>query len=147
MELSSGGWVSCSTGSPIGELGIHLLSVYQLTVLWEAGFGFCEFFWWLFQRVCPFHEGWFMSSTAHTTLSVQQFLTQNGMNPVTHPPYSPNLVLSNFFACLFTQVKKVLKEKHFANVKEEKQKMAVALKGIKTNKFKNCFLQGKKMSQ
>ena len=40
---------------------------------------------------------------------------------------------------MFPQVKKVLKGKCFANVEEEKQKMAEALIDIKINKFKNRF--------
>ena len=60
---------------------------------------FSEFFWRLFQHVCPFHEGWFTRIPAHTALSVQQFLTKNGMVPGPHPPYSPDLTPSNFFFC------------------------------------------------
>ena len=60
------------------------------------------------------------------------------------PPYSPNLAPSNFF--LFPRRKKFLKGKHFADVEEVKQKMAEALKGIKTKEFKNCFEQWKKVS-
>ena len=41
-------------------------------------------------------------------------------------------------------MKKALKGKHFADVEEVKQKIAEALKGIKINKFKNCFEQWKK---
>ena len=41
-------------------------------------------------------------------------------------------------------MKKVLKGKHFASVEEVKQKTAEALKGIKIDKFKNCFGQWKK---
>ena len=44
---------------------------------------------------------------------------------------------------MFPWMKKVLKGKCFANVVEVKQKTAEALKGIKINKFKNCFEQGK----
>ena len=39
-------------------------SVYQLILLWEAVFS--EFFWRLFQCICPFHDGWFMCTPAHT---------------------------------------------------------------------------------
>ena len=42
------------------------------------------------------------------------------------------------------QMKQILQRKHFADVEEVKQKMAEALKGIKINKFKNCFEQWKK---
>ena len=44
-----------------------------------------------------------------------------------HPPYSPILAPKIF---LFPRMKKVLKEKCFAHVKEVKQKTAEALKGI-----------------
>ena len=38
-----------------------------------------------------------MSIPALATLSVQQFLTKNGVTPMPHPPYSPDLTLSNFY--------------------------------------------------
>ena len=61
------------------------------------------------------------------------------------PPYSPNLVPSNFFL-LFPWVEKVFKGKRFADVEEVKQKkMAEALKGIKIDEFKNCFELWKKV--
>ena len=41
-------------------------------------------------------------------------------------------------------MKKVLKGKRFADVEEVRHKMEAALKGIKTDKFKNCFKQWKK---
>ena len=49
-------------------------------------------------------------------LTVQQFLTKNGMTPMPHSPYSPNLALSDF---VFS-VKKLLKGKRFADVEEMK---------------------------
>ena len=54
-----------------------------------------------------------------------------------HPPYAPDLTLSNFFVVSLDE--KVLKEKCFAAVKEVKQKMIEALKGIKIDEFKNYF--------
>ena len=85
-----------------------------------------------------------MSAPAHTTLSVQLFLTKNGMTPKPHPPYSPNLTLSDFI--LFPWMKKVLKGRCFADVEKVKEKMAEALKGIKIDEFRNCFEQWKKVS-
>ena len=64
------------------------------------------------------------------------------MTPMLHPPYSPNLVPSDFF--LFPHMKKVLKGKYFVDVEEVKQRMAEALKSIKINKLKHCFEQWKK---
>ena len=76
------------------------VSVCQLVLVWEAALGFSECFWRLFQCICPFHGGWFTSAPVHTTLSGQQFLTKNGMTPVPHLPYSPDLTLSVFFVYL-----------------------------------------------
>ena len=60
-----------------------------------------------------------------------------------HLPCLPDLALREFF--LFPWMKKVLKGKYFANMEGVKQKLAEALKGIKIDKFKNCFEQwGKK---
>ena len=46
--------------------------------------------------------------------------------------------------CFCSPDEKVLKGKHVANMEETKQKTAEALKGIKIDKFKNCFKQWKK---
>ena len=81
-----------------------------------------------------------MSASEHTALSVRQLLTKNGMTPMPHPPYSPDLALSNFFL-LSPQMKKVLKGKLFADMEEVKQKRAEALK---IDRFKHCFEQGKR---
>ena len=64
------------------------------------------------------------------------------MTPMPHPPYSPPLTPNNLFCCL--RMKKVLKRKHLTDVEEVGQKMPESLKGIKINKFKNCFEQRKK---
>ena len=85
-----------------------------------------------------------MSAPARAALSIQHFLTKNYMTPVPHPLYSLDLNLSDFF--LFPQLKKVLKGKYIADVEGVKQKTAGALKGFKTDEFKNCFEQWKKVS-
>ena len=82
-----------------------------------------------------------MSTSAHSSLSVQQFLTKNSMTPVPTLPIHPVLPQVAFFVSL---MKKVLKGKHFANVEEVKQKTAEAPTGIKIDEFKNCFEQWKK---
>ena len=74
-------------------------------------------------------------------LHIQQFLTKNGVTPMPHPPYSPDLTLSNFYFASLDE--KILKGKHFAGVEEMKQKMAEVLKGIKSDEFKSCFEQWK----
>ena len=44
------------------------------------------------------------------------------MPSMSHPSYARDLTLSDFIVCLFPLMKKVPKGKHFANVKEVKQK-------------------------
>ena len=84
-----------------------------------------------------------MSTPSYLALSIQQFLTKNGMTLVPHPPYLLNLSPSNYF--LFPLMKKVLKGKRFANVEEVKQtnKKMPGKKGIKINEFKTILSSGK----
>ena len=90
MKLSSGGRDPCSTGFPyqVSVLGIHLYQCTSWYCCERLCLGSVNFFWRLFQCVCPFHDGGFTSAPAHTTLNVQQFLTKNGMRP-----YSPQATL------------------------------------------------------
>ena len=90
--------------------------------------------WWvIYEHICP-HLLWMFSS-----------FWAKSARPTCAPPslFTPSLPKLLFF-CLFLWMKKVLKGKHFADVKEVKQKMAKALKGIKIDKSKNCFKQWKK---
>ena len=68
-------------------------------------------------------------------LSGQQFLTER------HDPHTPPSPLTQSHPqrlFLLPGMKEVLKGKRCADVKEVKQKMAEALKGIKIDEFKNC---------
>ena len=75
-------------------------------------------------------------------LSIWQFFTKNSMTPVPHLSYSPNLALSDFFF-LFPWMKNVLKEKHFADVEEVKEKTAEASKSTSS---KTVLSSGKNTS-
>ena len=67
--------------------------------------------------------------------------------PKTAWPSCPTLPIlaQNNFCVLFTQMKKCLQGKSFADVEEVKQKTAEALKGINIDEFKHCFEQWKKI--
>ncbi|PNF35638.1 hypothetical protein B7P43_G18390, partial [Cryptotermes secundus] len=83
---------------------------------------------------------WFFhhdNAPAHTALSVLQFLTKNGMTPVPHPPYSPDLAPCDFF--LFPRMKRDVKGKRFADVAEVKEKTTEALSSISKDEFRQCF--------
>ena len=110
------------------------------------------FFFRLFQHICPFHDGWFTSTPAHTALSVQQFLTKTFVWPSMTSVPPPSLFTWSSPEQLFFWFpwwQNVLKGERFASVEKMKQtnkKMAEALKGIKIKEFKHCFGQWKKVS-
>jgi histone-lysine N-methyltransferase SETMAR len=89
--------------------------------LWQSGE------WWLHHDNVP----------AHKALIVKQFLTNNSMIQLQHPPYSPDLTLCDFF--LFARIKRVLKGKRFADVDEAEKKTTEALKCINLQEFQDCF--------
>ena len=62
------------------------------------------------------------------------------MTSMPHPPYLPNLTLSDF---LFPWVKNVIEGNHFASMEEAKQKTVEELKGIKIDKLKTVLCSGK----
>ena len=109
--------------------------------LWLSWFFFEDY-----QHNCPFNDEWLTSAPAHTALSVQQFLTKNGMTSMPYPPYSPDLTPSNFL-CFLKWIKSSKGNVLVMWRKWNKQKMAEALKGFKINEFKHCFEQWKKTSQ
>ena len=55
-----------------------------------------------------------LSAPAHTTLSIQQFLTEKGMTPVPHPPYSCDLSPEGLF--VISPDEKALRGKRFTDV-------------------------------
>ncbi|PNF28730.1 hypothetical protein B7P43_G07777 [Cryptotermes secundus] len=82
------------------------------------------------------------NAPAHTALTVRQFLTSNNMVIVPHPPYSPDLALSDFF--LFPRMKRSLKGKRFRDVDEVKENTLKALNSIQPQEFQHCFEQWQK---
>lgn len=56
------------------------------------------------------------NASAHTAAAILDFLEENHVQLVTHPPYSPDLAPCDFF--LFPQVKRQLKGKQFQGVED-----------------------------
>ena len=131
----------CSTSFPgcVSVLGTHLY-LYPLALLWQTAFS-CSEISKDFQHFCPFQHGWCRSSPARTELSVQQFLTKNGLTPTLHL-LSPDLAQSNIF-CLFLWMKKVLRGKYFTDEEELKQKMEGAPTASKLTWSKTVLSSGK----
>jgi hypothetical protein len=70
---------------------------------------------------------------------VSQFLAGKGISATEHPPSSPDLASADF--CLFPELKRVLKEKRFSDVKDMKSSVKQMLTDIPVQDFKNCFEQ------
>ena len=118
--------------SPQGECSRYpSVSVYHLVVLWEAAFSFSELFL-KTQCVCPFHDGWFMSTPAHWAFS--RFLP---------PSQFTQSHLDQRF--LVSRWKNVSKGNILLMWKRWNKYRAEAPKGIKIDKFKNCLKQWKKV--
>ena len=86
-----------------------------------------------------------MSTPAHTMLSVEQFLTKNGMTPIPHPPYSSDLKPHDFVVVSLDE--KYPQRETFHQCGRGEQKMAEALKGIKIDEFKTGLNSGKSLSR
>ena len=85
---------------------------------------FAHFGWVIYENTCP---QWSERSAV---------FDQKWHDPHAPPSLFTRSCLSNSFV---SQMKKLLKGKHFANLEKVKQKTAEALKGIKIDEFKNCF--------
>jgi histone-lysine N-methyltransferase SETMAR len=77
------------------------------------------------------------NAPCHRSREVNDFLTENGVQVVPHPPYTPDLAPSDFF--LFPKLKKYLRGHIFASEKELKQTVSYYLNRIQETAFKNAF--------
>ena len=102
-------WVGgpCSTGFLLSECSRNpSVSVYQLVVLWEAVFGFREFFWRL--SVCfPIYWRLIYGHTCSHLPECSAVFDQKQHDPCALPsPFIPFCTEWLFFACLFPWTKK-----------------------------------------
>ena len=77
------------------------------------------------------------NASAHTALSVREFLAIKQITVLEHPAYSLDLVPNGFF--LFPKIKEILKGRHFDDIDDIRSNTATALKAIPQNHFQNCF--------
>ena len=86
-------------------------------------------------------SGWLLhhdNASSHTAGIVGTHLKINGINLLSHPPYSPDMAPCDFW--LFFRTKKPMKGKRFSNLDEIKENTAAALNSIPTEEFSNCIL-------
>ena len=77
------------------------------------------------------------NASAHTALSVKQFLVSKEITTLHRPPYSPDLAPCDFF--LFSKLKEILKGTCFQRVEDIKTSMTRHLKTITKEEFSQCF--------
>ncbi|GFW22980.1 mariner Mos1 transposase [Trichonephila clavipes] len=85
--------------------------------------------------------GWLLhedNASAHTALSVKQFLARKNITVMERPPYSSELAPSDYF---FPTVKTRLKGTHFTSVKRIREKTESLLKGHTKSLFQNHYQQ------
>jgi histone-lysine N-methyltransferase SETMAR len=73
----------------------------------------------------------------HTPLKTTEFVTNNNMVIIPHPPYSPDLAPCDF--ALFPKLKMKLKGPRFATVSDIQRESQVVLDSIKENYFHGGF--------
>jgi histone-lysine N-methyltransferase SETMAR len=73
----------------------------------------------------------------HTSLKTTEFVTNNNMVIVPHPPYSPDLTPCDFV--LFPKLNMKLKGRHFETVSDIQRESQAILDSIKENEFHGAF--------
>jgi hypothetical protein len=78
----------------------------------------------------------------HTSLKTREFVTNNNMVMILHPPYSPDLAPCDF--ALFPILKMKLKGRRFETVSDNQRGSRAVLDSIKENDFHGALKRGKK---
>ena len=84
--------------------------------------------WWIL------HHG---NAPSQKAIILNEFLAKNSTNILRQPPYSPDMVLDNFF--LFPKLKLPLRGTRFRSIVDIKENSRWELESIPENAFKKCF--------
>jgi hypothetical protein len=76
------------------------------------------------------------NAPSHTSITVREFLAQNKITTLPHPPYSPDLAPCDFF--LFPKLNTHLKGDHFGAVENIQAAATRALNSISIEDFQHC---------
>jgi transposase len=75
--------------------------------------------------------------TTHTSLKTTEFVTNNNMVIIPHPPYSP--VLAPYDLALFSKLEMKLNGRCFETVSDIQRESQAVLNSIKENDFHGAF--------
>jgi hypothetical protein len=82
---------------------------------------------------------WFLlhnNAPAHQSVLGNDFLTENSVTTMGHPPHSPDRAPSDFY--LFPQLKSAMKARHFCDATDIKN-VSEELKRLAQNGFQVCY--------
>jgi hypothetical protein len=91
------------------------------------------------------NQNWFLhhdNVPTHLSLKTTEFVTNNNMVIVPHPPYSPYLAPCDF--ALFPKLKMKLKGQHFETVSDIQWESQAVRNSLKENDFHGGFEEWKK---
>ena len=74
---------------------------------------------------------------AHSAIRVRQFLIQEMLAVLDHPPYTHDVAPADFF--LFSRLKSAIKGARFADVNAIKDRVTAVLRSISQESFADCF--------
>jgi len=77
------------------------------------------------------------NAPCHTSLLVQQFLSNKNITVCPHPPYSPGVAPCDFW--FLPKVKMTMKGKCFESIQDIEAATTVQLKTLTKEDFQNCF--------
>ena len=91
-----------------------------------------------------FEDDWVLqhdNATAHTALSIREFLVKINIPVLPRPPYSPDLAPCDFY--LFPKLKSKLKGHHFRTMENIQKNVTDELNTLTENDFRYCYDQWK----
>ena len=82
------------------------------------------------------------NASAHTAISIREFLAKKNIPVLPHPPYSPDIAPCDFY--LFPKLKSKLKGYHFGTMENIQIIVTDELNTLTENDFQYCYDQWKK---
>lgn len=77
------------------------------------------------------------NASAHTAAQTLEFLRENQVQLLPHPPYSPDLAPCDYF--LFPKIKDKLRGTRFSTMEEARDAFEGEIRGLSEIEWKNCF--------
>ncbi|CAH1964695.1 unnamed protein product [Acanthoscelides obtectus] len=77
------------------------------------------------------------NASSHTAQKTRQYLTEENVKLLDHPPYSPDVSPNDFFT--FPKIKNILRSPRFQSPEEAVDAFKIAVLDLPTNEWNKCF--------